>query len=169
MKILYLVHQFYPYYFSGTEKFVFNMATCMQKQGHKVAVATFAFKENLKNSERDGNVLRERYMYNGIPVVSFGYKQVSKDVYLEAMACKMPIMDLKRNSFPELSCYGKHGFNIEEANPTVLGNAFVDAFRNPERLQEMGEQSQVYCLSKFSWENTVNRILEVIESGESHA
>jgi len=81
MKILYLIHQFYPYYFSGTEKFVFNMATCMQKQGHKVTVATFAFKEHLKNSERDGNVLSERYMYYGIPVVSFGYKQVGDDVH----------------------------------------------------------------------------------------
>jgi glycosyltransferase involved in cell wall biosynthesis len=53
----------------------------MQKQGHKVIVATFAFKEHLKNSERDGNVLSERYMYNGIPVVSFGYKQVGDDVH----------------------------------------------------------------------------------------
>ena len=81
MKILYLVHEFYPYYFTGTEKFVFHMATCMRKQGHQVTVATFAFKENLKNSQRDGNLLTERYMYNGIPVISFGYKEASDDVH----------------------------------------------------------------------------------------
>jgi len=90
-------------------------------------------------------------------------------VYLEAMACRMPIMGLKRNSFPELSGYGKHGFSIEEANPTVLADALVNAFRNPELLEEMGEQAQAYCLSQFSWEKTVNQIVEVIENKERHA
>ncbi len=81
IKILYLVHQFYPYYFSGTEKFVYNMATCMQKQGHTVTVVTYAFKENLRNCERDGNLLTERYMYNGISVISFGYEKAGDDVH----------------------------------------------------------------------------------------
>jgi glycosyltransferase involved in cell wall biosynthesis len=83
IKILYLVHQFYPYYFSGTEKFVYHMATCMQKQGHQVKVVTFAFKENLGNSKKEGNLLTERYMYNGIPVISFGYEKIRADVHYQ--------------------------------------------------------------------------------------
>lgn len=90
-------------------------------------------------------------------------------VYLEAMACKMPIIGLKRNSFPEISGYGKYGFNIEEADPAVMANVLVDAFRNPERLKEMGEQAQAYCLGQFSWEKTVNRILSVIEGDRNNA
>jgi glycosyltransferase involved in cell wall biosynthesis len=57
------------------------MATCMQKQGHEVAVVTFAFRENLINPKRSGNVLAERYMYNGIPVISFGYEKLTDDVH----------------------------------------------------------------------------------------
>lgn len=96
IKIMYLVHQFYPYYFSGTEKFVYNMATCMQKQGHKVTVVTYAFKENLRNGKRDGNLLTESYIYKGIPVISFGYKKIGDDVHymvdnkdLERFAAKL--------------------------------------------------------------------------------
>ncbi|MCL0069463.1 glycosyltransferase family 4 protein [Dehalococcoidia bacterium] len=85
-------------------------------------------------------------------------------VYLEAMACKMPIMGLNRNSFPELSGYGRYGFCIEDASPATLASALVEAFRNPERLKKMGEQAQAFCLAEFSWEKTVNRILEVIET-----
>jgi glycosyltransferase involved in cell wall biosynthesis len=84
-------------------------------------------------------------------------------VYLEAMACKMPIMGLRRNSFPEISGYGKYGFSVEKADPSLIANFLVDAFKNPERLKEMGEQAQAYCLSQFSWESTVNQILDVVE------
>jgi glycosyltransferase involved in cell wall biosynthesis len=90
-------------------------------------------------------------------------------VYLEAMACKMPIMGLNRNSFPELSGHGKYGFAIDEADPAMLAHALVEAFRNPDRLEEMGEQGQRFCLSAFSWNKTVDRILEVVQSGSGHA
>ena len=90
-------------------------------------------------------------------------------VFLEAMACKMPIMGLKRNSFPELSGYGKYGFSIEHADPELLANAIVDAFRNPEQLKKIGEQAQAYCLDQFSWKKTVDRILEVIEGNRNNA
>ncbi|MFZ4103048.1 MAG: glycosyltransferase family 4 protein [Sphingobacterium thalpophilum] len=83
-------------------------------------------------------------------------------VYLEAMACKMPIMGLNRNSFPELSGYGKYGFCIEDGNSATLANAIVEAFNNPTQLKEMGEQAQAYVLEKFSWEKTVNQILQII-------
>jgi glycosyltransferase involved in cell wall biosynthesis len=81
VKIVYLVHQFYPKHVSGTEKFIYNMATCAQRQGHKVAVVTYAFKEDLRDAKKDGNLLTEKYMYRGIPVVSFGHENGSDDVH----------------------------------------------------------------------------------------
>ena len=80
---MYLVHQFYPKSFYGTEKFVLNMATCMQKQGHEVTVVAYAFKGDMKNSTNEGNVLTERYVYHGVPVISFGYEKASDAVYYE--------------------------------------------------------------------------------------
>jgi glycosyltransferase involved in cell wall biosynthesis len=88
-------------------------------------------------------------------------------VYLEAMACKMPIMGLNRNGFPELSGDGKYGFAIQELDPDVLCHALVNAFRSPERLCEMGEHAQRNCLREYSWENTVTRMLAAIEGDTS--
>ncbi len=42
---------------------------------------TYSFRENLKDSKVDGSVLSERYMYHGIPVISFGYERVGEDVH----------------------------------------------------------------------------------------
>jgi len=83
-------------------------------------------------------------------------------VYLEAMGCKMPIMGLDRNSFPELSGYGKHGFVIKDTNPAVVGDALVAAFKNPENLRQMGEDAQAYCLKTYSWQNVASKIVDTI-------
>jgi glycosyltransferase involved in cell wall biosynthesis len=84
-------------------------------------------------------------------------------VYLEALACKMPIIGLNKNSFPEISDYGNFGFGLEDADPEKLAKIILNAFENPEKLEEMGRKSQEYCLNKYSWNNTVSRIIQTIE------
>ncbi len=42
LKILYLVHQFYPEFQSGTEKVVLNNAFMAQQSGNKVKVITYS-------------------------------------------------------------------------------------------------------------------------------
>ena len=42
MKIIYLVHQFFPEFQAGTERFVYNTAYMTQKSGHKVRVLTLS-------------------------------------------------------------------------------------------------------------------------------
>jgi glycosyltransferase involved in cell wall biosynthesis len=84
-------------------------------------------------------------------------------VYLEALACKMPIIGLNRNSFPELSDYGKYGFGLNEINPIQLSEILIDAFRHPQKLAEIGKNGQKYCLENFSWHNTVSKIIQTIE------
>lgn len=41
MKIMYLVHQFYPYAYTGTEKFVLQLAQRCQSAGHTVQIVTY--------------------------------------------------------------------------------------------------------------------------------
>jgi len=43
MKIVYLVHQFYPEFYTGTEKFVLNLSGMVQKAGSRVKVITYSF------------------------------------------------------------------------------------------------------------------------------
>ncbi len=88
-------------------------------------------------------------------------------VYLEAMACKMPIMGLNRNSMPELTGNGEFGFCLADNSPEAVGREMVAAFAENGRLQKMGEKAQAYCLENFSWEKTVNTILDVIERLET--
>ena len=89
--------------------------------------------------------------------------------YLEAMACKMPIIGLNRNSFPELSGYGKYGFMIDEPNPKLLGTKLLEAFQSPSSLQLMGENAHTYCLEQYSWDKTVTRMFNVLNPELSYA
>lgn len=84
-------------------------------------------------------------------------------VYLEALACRMPIVGFNRNSFPEISGNGKYGFILNELQPEKLAEILVNAFSDSEKLSEMGNIGQKYCVDKFSWSNTVNKIIKVIE------
>ena len=87
-------------------------------------------------------------------------------VYLEALACKMPIIGLNKNSFPEISDYGKYGFGLNDTNPEKLADVILNAFNNTDKLVEMGQTSQNYCLNKFTWQNTVAKIVQTIENIE---
>lgn len=85
-------------------------------------------------------------------------------VFLEAMVCKMPIVGLNRNSFPEISGDGKYGFSLNEMNPEKLAKILIDAFANPALLEEMGARAQQFCLDKWSWRNTVSSIVQTIQA-----
>ncbi len=81
MKILYLVHQFYPEYYTGTEKFVFNMASMMQKFGCKVKVVTYSFYDNSFYDRKRENILIREFLYKGIPVLAFKYTIPPPDLH----------------------------------------------------------------------------------------
>jgi glycosyltransferase involved in cell wall biosynthesis len=84
-------------------------------------------------------------------------------VYLEALACKMPIIGLNKNSFPEISGYGKYGFSVSETSES-LSNIFITALSNPNLLRKMGDEGQTFCLNKFTWHNTIKTIIDTINN-----
>ncbi|SFF37658.1 glycosyltransferase family 4 protein [Spirosoma endophyticum] len=87
-------------------------------------------------------------------------------VYLEALSCKMPIIGLNKNSFPEISGYGKYGFGLDTNNPEDLARLIIKLFEDNKKLKEIGQEAQEYCLNKFSWQKTVSTILSTIEKTE---
>lgn len=87
-------------------------------------------------------------------------------VYLEAMACKMPIVGLNKNSFPEISRNGEFGYMLNESKPEYLAEILVSAFSEPSKLRETGLRAQEFCLNKFSWIQTATTIANKIESLE---
>lgn len=84
-------------------------------------------------------------------------------VYIEAMLCKMPIIGLNRNSFPELSDYGKCGIGLEKADSTQLAEVLHTLISDPGKLEKMGSHGQSYAMNTFTWENTTEKIFSHIQ------
>lgn len=84
-------------------------------------------------------------------------------VYIEALACKMPIIGLNKNAFPEISGNGKYGYIVDSANSDDLSDLILKAMANYQELQEKGLNGQEYCLKTFSWDKVVNTIITTIK------
>jgi len=82
LKIIYLVHQFYPEFQSGTEKFVYNNALMAQKSRNKVKVITYSFYNDSYYEQVDDGILSREFVYKGIPVIAFKYKNQPIDLHI---------------------------------------------------------------------------------------
>jgi glycosyltransferase involved in cell wall biosynthesis len=69
LKVLYVVHQFFPRHLTGTETYTYELARCARERGHEVSVLCYEHSD-LPGVPRRG-VLREEYA--GIPVTRFCY------------------------------------------------------------------------------------------------
>lgn len=89
MKILYVVHQFFPKYYTGTERFVLNLSKQIQRMGHTVKVLTydFAASENVKDVIHDFFI--ERYTFQGLPVISIRHKIIPDDLGFDILDKEM--------------------------------------------------------------------------------
>ena len=79
MRILYVVHQFFPKWYTGTERFVLNIAKQMQRMGHYVEVLTYGFKDDADFSVHGGGMYK-RYTFQNIPVTSVRHLKVPEDI-----------------------------------------------------------------------------------------
>jgi len=81
MRILYVIHQFYPEFRSGTEKFLLNLASIIQRDGHFVEVMTYTFSESQERSRHNRNLLVHKYDYRGLPVTAVGHQTLPIDIH----------------------------------------------------------------------------------------
>lgn len=81
MRVLIGVHQFFPKHYTGTERYVLNLAKQLQKMGHYVKVLTYAFREQDEAQEGSAsNLLRKDYSYEGVPVISLRHRSQPDDL-----------------------------------------------------------------------------------------
>jgi glycosyltransferase involved in cell wall biosynthesis len=115
MKIIYLVHQFYPEYQTGTEKFVLNNALMSQKAGHKVKVITYSFLEDSNFDHDNREILFRTYLYRGIPVIAYKYKLQPDDIHnaLENQSLKDFAITLLQKETPDIIHVG-HPMRVHE-------------------------------------------------------
>ncbi len=81
MKVVFLVHQFFPEFQAGTEKFVFNMAYMAQKNGNKVKVITYSLGDVSSFPYRSGGILYKEFHYQGVPVLAWRYEKEPGDLH----------------------------------------------------------------------------------------
>lgn len=81
MRILIGVHQFFPKHYTGTERYVLNLAKQLQRMGHYVKVLTYAFRDegDFRSSPASSLMFKE-YSYEGVPVVAFRHTKQPDDL-----------------------------------------------------------------------------------------
>ncbi len=81
MKILYVVHDFFPLFYGGTERYVLNLSLQMQRMGHSVSVLTYGIEDPLESYNKNlDNIFLKTYIYSGIPVISIRHKLIPADI-----------------------------------------------------------------------------------------
>jgi glycosyltransferase involved in cell wall biosynthesis len=88
-------------------------------------------------------------------------------VYLEAMACRAPIVALRRNAIPEMTDNGHLGFCLARGTADEFAQTVIEALSDVSKLRQMGIEAQQSCLSKYRWDLVVDRMLEVIDGSRS--
>jgi glycosyltransferase involved in cell wall biosynthesis len=83
-------------------------------------------------------------------------------VYLEALACRTPILGLNRNAVPEFTQHGKFGFMVDEPSVESVASALCEALSDTERLANMGCLAQKHVQNFYSWDRTAMRIANVL-------
>jgi glycosyltransferase involved in cell wall biosynthesis len=85
-------------------------------------------------------------------------------VYIEALLCRMPVIGLNRNSIPEITDNEKYGILLNDSNPDHLADLFIQLFKEPRKLEEMGTKGQQFVAEKYTWEKTAKKILKTINT-----
>jgi len=81
MRILYVVHDFFPRFYGGTERYVLNIGKQMQRMGHSVTVLTYGLEDPVESYDsREADVLWKSYVYEGITVISLRHRAIPADI-----------------------------------------------------------------------------------------
>jgi len=82
MRVLYAVHQFFPHFYTGTERFVLNLSKYMQRLGHHTMVLTYGLTEAQFSGSFENLLIRE-YSYQNVPVISVKHKVIPSELNFE--------------------------------------------------------------------------------------
>ena len=74
MKLLNVIHQFYPEFHSGTEKFLLNLSSAVQRDGHFTQIVTYTLSDPQKQSQTYLNLYLHNYIYQNLPVTAVRHK-----------------------------------------------------------------------------------------------
>jgi len=128
------------------------------------------FTESVPNVRMTGFVSKEELQELFDTAVLFAMPALDEPwglVYLEALACKTPILGLNRKAFPEISGHGKYGFIVDSPTPDCVANKILESLSDVTKLRAMGSEGQKYCLKAFSWDSVAVKIASQVLSSST--
>ncbi len=84
-------------------------------------------------------------------------------VYLEAMACGLPVIGCKGNGIDEVYVDGVHGYLIENKNQDEL-NVAMEKLLDKTVCKEMGKSARTLMVEGFTWKHSAQKVMEVYEN-----
>lgn len=82
--------------------------------------------------------------------------------YLEALACRTPVVGLSRNALPEISGNGRFGFLLPSTSVSELAEMLLRALSDPQHLEIMGNAGQKHCLERYQWSKVARAISDTV-------
>jgi glycosyltransferase involved in cell wall biosynthesis/SAM-dependent methyltransferase len=89
MRIFYACHQFFPEYYTGTERYTLELARQAQRMGHHVSVLTYATKGFGTGISVKKGVTRTTYEYENVPVIALRHSEFEKNGELAGVSFEL--------------------------------------------------------------------------------
>jgi glycosyltransferase involved in cell wall biosynthesis len=81
MRLLYVIHDFFPRHYGGAERYVLNLARQMQRLGHHATVLTYGLDEPAESfTGETGPLLSRSFAYGGVEVLALRHREVPPDI-----------------------------------------------------------------------------------------
>lgn len=83
-------------------------------------------------------------------------------VYLEAMACGIPVIGCKGNGIDEIIINAKNGFLVDKKNVQQITNVLLELM-NTEKRKDIGIKARNSVVNQYQWRNSAESLLKVYE------
>jgi glycosyltransferase involved in cell wall biosynthesis len=83
-------------------------------------------------------------------------------ILTEAMYCECPVISTCTGGIPEIVVNGETGLLVKPNDPQGLADAILQLIKNETLRKEMGRKAKERVKNKFSWENTSQAFLNIL-------
>jgi glycosyltransferase involved in cell wall biosynthesis len=94
---------------------------------------------------------------------TYFYLEGQPSVILEAMAAELPVITCDRGSIKEMVAHGENGFIIPPSSPDQIAEKIALLIEDKDLRGRMGEKSHRMVKEKFTLDQYVDGVVEVIE------
>lgn len=114
-----------------------------------------------KNTQNGKEQLHKLYQEASVFVMP-SYSEGLGNVFLEAMAHKVPCIGSDCCSMPEIIVENNAGFVIKPGDANELAQRIIQILKNKELSKELGENGAQAINNKYNWEVVSNKVLKIV-------